>query len=164
MQDNQGTQKTRRYRDSWEKVMVDKEVTQLQIDVGILKTQVASITLLCDKMDKVIDRLMENQDRMVNQIYDDMDEKKKDTTEDIKELHSRITTTDRNLADKIELTERRIMEEIKNLRAEIKAHNVKEDSELKKILEWKWMAAGGIVVVVWLLSHIKFDIITKLLN
>lgn len=164
MQNYQGTQETRRYRDSWEEIIMDKEITQLQVDVGILKTQVASISLLCDKMDKVIDRLMENQDRMVGQIYEDMDEKKKDTTEDIKELHSRITTVDRNLADKIELTERRIMDEIKNLRAEIKEHNKKEDSELKKILEWKWTAAGGIIVIVWLLSHVKFDIISKLLN
>ena len=34
-----------------------EEITQLQVDVGILKTQVSSINLLCDKMDKVIERL-----------------------------------------------------------------------------------------------------------
>lgn len=143
---------------------MEKEFTQLQVDVGVLKTQVTSITSLCDKMDKVIERLMDNQDKIVNQIYDDMDERKKDTTTDIKELHSRITTTDRNLSDKIELTERRIMDEIQKLREDIAAHNKKEDSEIQKILEWKWMAAGGILVIAWLLSHIKFDIITKLLN
>jgi len=144
--------------------MADQEITQLQVDVGVLKTQVTTISSLCDKMDKVIDRLMDNQDRMVNQIYDDMDERKKDTSADIKELHSRITTVDRNLVDKMELVERRIMEEIKSLRKDIADHNEKEDSEIQKILEWKWMAAGGILVVAWLLSHMKFDIITKLLN
>ena len=143
---------------------MEKEITQMQVDVGILKTQVASITTLCDKMDKVIERLMDSQDKIVNQIYDDMDERKKDTVSDIKELHSRITTTDRNLSDKIELTERRIMDEIQRLREDIATHNRKEDSEIQKILEWKWMAAGGILVLAWLLSHIKFDIITKLLN
>jgi gas vesicle protein len=144
--------------------MVDQEFTQVQVDVGILKTQVASITTLCDKMDKVIERLMDNQDRMVNQIYDDMDERKKDTVTDIKEIHSRITTVDRNLTDKLELTERRIMDEIKSLREDIAEHNKKEDAELQKIMEWKWMAAGGIVVLAWLLSHVKFDTITQLLN
>jgi hypothetical protein len=54
------------------------------------------------------------------------------------------------------------MEEIKSLRQEISAHNEKEDNQIKKILEWKWMAAGGIIVAAWLLSHIKFDIISKL--
>ena len=37
------------------------------------------------------------------------------------------------------------MEEIKSLRQHIEQHNKKEDQEIKKILEWKWMAAGGIV-------------------
>lgn len=134
----------------------------MKVDVGVLKTQFNNISNLCDKMDKVIDRLVINHDVMVNQIYDDMDRRKQDTISDIKELHSRITTVDRNLSDKIELTERRIMEEIKSLRTHIVEHNKKEDTELKKILEWKWMAAGGIIVIVWLLSNLKLDIITKL--
>ena len=167
MQNNKSSQKTRRYKNTGKEIiitMVDQEYTQLQVDVGVLKTQVATITSLCDKMDKVIEKLMDNQDRMVNQIYDDMDERKKDTVGDIKELHSRITTVDRNFTDKLELTERRIMEQIENLRRDIAEHNKKEDSELKKILEWKWMAAGGILVLAWLFSHIKFDIISRLLN
>ena len=143
---------------------MEKEVTQLQVDVGILKTQVASITTLCDKMDKVIERLMASQEKIVADIYDDMDKAEKDTNTDIKDLHSRITTVDRNLSDKMELFERRIMDEIKSLRKDIADHNKVEDTQIQKILEWKWMAAGGILVVAWLLSHIKFDIITKLLN
>lgn len=165
MQNNQGSQKTRGYRYPNEEVTyMDKEITQLQVDVGILQTKVANITVLCDKMDKVIERLANNQEKYVNDIYDDMNIEKRDTTEDIKELHSRITTVDRNLTEKLESVEDKIMAEIKTLRNDIASHNQKEDAELSKILEWKWMAAGGILVLTWLLSHIKFDIITKLLN
>jgi len=142
----------------------ENEIVEMKVDVGILKTQVATLTSLCDKMDKVIEKLMEKQDNNTNNLYDDINEKKQETQADIKELHSRITTVDRNLSDKIELTERRIMEEIRSLHKEVKEHNLKEDGELRKIMEWKWMAAGGILVLAWLLSHIKFDIITKLLN
>lgn len=142
----------------------EQDCIEVKVDVGVLKEQVRTLSSLCDKMDKVIDKLVDNQEKLATQIYEDMDRRKKDTTEDIKELHSRITTTDRNLADKIELTERRLMEEIKQLRKDISDHNAKEDGELKKILEWKWMAAGGIVVIAWLLSHVKFGIIEKLLN
>ena len=134
----------------------------LKVDVGVLKTQVATLTQLCNKMDSVIDRLMENQTRISEQIYDDMEKKKTETVSDIKELHSRITTVDRNLSDKIELTERRIMDEIKSLRDDITEHNKKEDSELAKILEWKWMAAGGIIVLAWLFSHINLEMLGKL--
>ena len=142
--------------------MEDKESIQMKVDVGVLKTQVASLTQLCDKMDKVIEKLMDNQDKTVNQIYTDMDRRKDDTIMDIKELHSRITTVDRNLSDKIELTERRIMEEFKSLREHIEEHNKKEDSEIKKILEWKWMAAGGIVALAWIISNINLDLISKI--
>ena len=143
---------------------MDQEYTQLKVDVGILKTQVANITTLCDKMDKVIERLMMSQEKIVNDIYDDMSEEKRDTTEDIKELHSRITTVDRNLTEKLASVEDKIMSEIKTLRKDIAEHNKEEDSKMDKILEWKWMAAGGILVLAWLLSHIKADIITKLIS
>jgi len=133
----------------------EQDCIEIKVDVGILKNQVTMLTQLCNKMDSVIDKLMDNQSKMSNDIYDDMEKKKQDTMADIKELHSRITTVDRNLSDKIELTERRIMDEIKSLRTDIAEHNQKEDSELKKILEWKWAAAGGIVVLAWLLSHVN---------
>ena len=138
------------------------DVTEIKIDVEVLKEKVDNITQLCNKMDSVIDKLVNNHDRMVNQIYEDMEKRKQDTVTDIKELHSRITTVDRNLSDKIELTERRIMDEIKSLRATIDAHNKKEDEDVKKLFQWRWMVAGGIVVIVWIISNSAF--ITKLLG
>jgi uncharacterized protein YfbU (UPF0304 family) len=140
------------------------DVVDLKVDVEVLKTQVSNITDLCKKMDSVIEKLVANHDRMVNQIYDDMNERKKDTLSDIKELHSRITTVDRNLTDKLELTERRIMDEIKSLREDIAEHNKVEDRELKKILQWKWMAAVGVVALAWVFSHINLDMLSKLFN
>ena len=136
----------------------------LKVDVGILKTQVSTLTLLCDKMDKVIEKLADNQERIVEQIYNDMRKREEEKDADVKELHSRISTISRELSDKVELTERRIMDEIKSLRSDIAEHNKKEDQELKKILEWKWMAAGGIVVLAWLFSHINLDALGKLFN
>ncbi len=142
----------------------ESEIVELKVDVGVLKTQVATLTALCNKMDQVIEKLMEKQDINTNNIYDDMNEKKQETQTDIKELHSRITTVDRNLSDKLELTERRIMEEIKSLRDDIAEHNKVEDKQISKILEWKWMAAGGIVTLAWLVSHIKLDFISKIIG
>lgn len=140
----------------------EKECTEVKVDVGVLKTQVDTLTKLCDKMDKVIDRLADNQEKIVDQIYNDMRKREEEKDADVKELHSRITTVSRELSDKVELTERRIMDEIKSLRLDIMEHNKKEDSELRKILEWKWMAAGGILVLAWLLSHVNLDMIAKI--
>lgn len=140
---------------------MDGEVA-LKVEVGVLKEKVNTIADLCEKMDRVIEKLADNNTNMVNQIYKDMDKRKEDTVSDIKELHSRITTTDRNLSDKIELTERRIMDEIKSLRDHITEHNQKEDNDLKSLMQWKWMVAGGVIVVAWIISNVKLEFLAKL--
>ena len=140
---------------------MDGEVA-LKVEVGVLKEKVNTLTDLCEKMDRVIEKLADNNLNMTNQIYNDMDKRKQETAGDIKELHSRITTVDRNLSDKIELTERRIMDEIKALRDHITEHNKKEDEDLNSILRWKWMVAGGVVVLAWIISNIKLEYLVKL--
>lgn len=136
----------------------------LKVEVGVLKEKVNTLTDLCEKMDRVIEKLADNNNVMVNQIYNDMDKRKQETAGDIKEIHSRITTVDRNLSDKIELTERRIMDEFKALREHITVHNKKEDEELEALSKWKWMVAGGVIVVAWIVSNIKLEYLIKLFN
>ena len=142
---------------------MDGEVA-LKVEVGVLKEKVSTLTDLCEKMDKVIDKLADSQLAITNQIYNDMDKRREDAAGDIKELHSRITTVDRSLSDKIELTERRIMDEFKALREHITEHNKKEDEELESLSKWKWMVAGGVVVVAWVVSNIKLEYLVKLFN
>jgi DNA repair exonuclease SbcCD ATPase subunit len=141
---------------------MDNTAVELKVDVEVLKQQVLTLTQLCNKMDTIIEKLIDNNDRLTTQIYQDMDKRKQETVGDIKELHSRITTVDRNVSDKIELTERRIMDEIKSLRDDIAEHNKKENKEMQKIMEWKWMAAGAIVVLAWIMSNIKIEMVSKL--
>jgi DNA repair exonuclease SbcCD ATPase subunit len=142
---------------------MDGEVA-LKVEVGVLKEKVNTIADLCEKMDRVIEKLADNNTNMVNQIYKDMEKRKEDTVGDIKELHSRITTTDRNLSDKIELTERRIMDEIKSLRDHITEHNDKEDDAMKSMLQWRWMIAGGVVVLAWVIANVKLEFLASILN
>jgi hypothetical protein len=143
-------------------MLQDAEEISLKVDVSVLKEKVTTLTMLCDKMDRVIEKLADNQLDLAGQIYQDMDKRKEQTVSDIKELHSRITTTDRNLSDKIELTERRIMDEIKSLRECIDAHNSKEAEDMKKLSQWKWMVVGGVIAISWLITNVKLESLGKL--
>jgi len=145
-------------------MLQDNDEVTLKVDVSVLKERVNTLAVLCDKMDRVIEKLTDNQTQLANQIYNDMDKRKEDTVSDIKELHSRITTVDRNLSDKIELTERRLLEEMKSLRDHITAHNEKEDEDIKKLSQWRWMIAGGVVVLAWIISNLKLEMLAKLLG
>ena len=137
-----------------------QDVTDLKVDVGVLKTQVVTLTSLCQKMDQVIEKLVTQQERYATQIYKEMEQKRMEKNAEIKDIHDRIDT----VIDKVQITELRIMEEIKELRAEISNHNKSEKESLDKLNQYKWMLAGGIIVVSWLISHFNTDTIAKFLN
>jgi hypothetical protein len=137
--------------------MADEDV---KVDIGVLKTQVLTLSALCNKMDTVIEKLVDQHDRHIAKVYTDMNERRIETETDIKEIHTRIDT----VLDKMQGTELRIMEEIKSLRNDMQKHNKDEKDQLDKLLQWKWMVAGGIVVLSWLISHINFDTLGHILG
>ena len=134
--------------------------TELKVDVGVLKTQTATLTSLCEKMDRVIEKIVDQQDRYINQVYEDMEKRRQEKNEELKEVHKRIDT----VIDKVELTERRIMDEIRDLRKQISSSTEKEEEALQKLNQWKWTIAGGIIAISWLISHMDYDTIVKLLQ
>jgi hypothetical protein len=136
------------------------QVTNLKVDVGILKTQVTTICQLCEKIDLVIDKIVNNQDKYISQIYNDMEKRQNEKNEELKEVHKRIDT----VIDKVQLTEHRIMDEIKELRAEMGQKFKQEQDAVEKLSNWRWMIAGGIIVIAWLISHVDYDTIEKILK
>ena len=135
-------------------MVTENELRDIQVDVGVLKTQISTITTLCNKMDQVIEKLVDQHDRHIAKVYDDIDKRRQETDMDIKEIHGRIDT----VLDKVQHTEKTLLEEIKGLRKEMQDHNSKEKEKLQQLLDWKWMI-GGIIVVTWLLSHVRPDIL-----
>lgn len=132
------------------------EMVDVQVDIGILKTQVLTLSALCNKMDVVIEKLVDQHDRHIAKVYADMDQRRLETERDIKEIHERIDT----VLDKMQDSNEKIMDEFKAIRKDMAEHNKKEKEALDKLLEWKWMVAGGIIVISWLISHVKPDTLT----
>jgi hypothetical protein len=135
--------------------MPTNDTEDIKVDIGVLKTQVLTLSALCNKMDQVIDKLVDQHDRHIAKVYTDMDSRRKETDSDVKELHNRIDTVLERMSDQNE----KIMDEFKFIRKEMSAHNSQEKQQLDKILEWKWMVIGGILVLSWLISHVKLDTI-----
>jgi translation elongation factor EF-1alpha len=142
--------------------MVDKsqECVDVLIDVGILKTQVLTLSALCNKMDQVIEKLVDQHDRHLSKVYETMDNQRKEKDDDIAEIHQRVDM----VLDKVQESENRIMAEIKDLKETMDNHVNASKSQYEKINQWKWTLAGGIVVITWLISHSSFDIILKALR
>lgn len=133
------------------KMADDKDCIEVKVDVGVLKQQVSTLTILCDKMDTVMEKLVEQHDRHIEKIYTDMERRRLETEADVKEIHGRIDT----VLDKLQASELRLMNELKALRNDMQDHNAKEKESLDKLLQWKWMIAGGVVALSWLVSHME---------
>jgi arginyl-tRNA synthetase len=125
----------------------------IKVDIGVLKTQVLTLSAICSKMDQVIEKLVDQHDRHIAKVYTDMDARRKEKDDDVKELHDRIDT----VLEKMEHSNEKIMNEFKSLREAMTEHNSEEKLALDKLNQWKWMIAGGILVLSWLISHVKPD-------
>jgi hemerythrin superfamily protein len=130
---------------------------EIKVDIGVLKTQVLTLSALCNKMDQVIEKLVDQHDRHIAKVYIDMDNRRAEVEADVKEIHDRIDT----VLDKLQASELRIMEEIKCLHKCVTEHNNAEKEQLDKLLQWKWTIIGGIIVITWLISHANLDILFK---
>ena len=120
-------------------------------DVGILKGKVEALTTIANKLDVIIERLVDQHDRHIAKIYDDMEKRRMETQEQIKEIHDRID----HVLIKVQETERNVSAKIEKLQACIMDHNSKEKEQLDALLRWKWTVAGGILVLAWLFSHVN---------
>jgi hypothetical protein len=138
----------------------DESDVDIKVDIGVLKTQVLTLSALCNKMDQVIEKLVDQHDRHIAKVYTDMDNRRLETEADIKEIHQRIDT----VLDKMETSNKEIMEEFKSLRKDMSDHNKNEKEALDKLLQWKWMVAGGIIAISWLISNVNFDTLSKLIG
>jgi hypothetical protein len=132
----------------------------VQVDIGILKTQVLTLSALCNKMDQVIEKLVEQHDRHINGVYTQMDKRRLETEDDINEIHLRVDT----VLDKLQESEMRIMNEIKGLKDTMGKHADLSKSQYEQLNKWKWSIVGGILVITWLISKVNVDTILQSLK
>ena len=140
--------------------MAEQEYTDLKVDVGVLKTQIFTLSQLCEKMDKVIEKLVDVHDQHISKVYDTMDKNRKEKDQDIADVHDRVDT----VLEKLTESEKRIMEEIQGIRKCVSDHAANSKAQFEALSRWKWTIAGGIIVITWLISHSGLDTILKVLR
>ena len=147
----------------------------LDTEVAVLKSDVARMTSLFEKLDTAIEKMgdvsnsiarmlavheerLNKQDDIDEELFTLVEKRRQEIQGDIKELHSRITTVSRELSDDITETEHRIMTamtygttEIKKCITDENKAITKQQLELEKrvseLERWKWLIMGGSIVV-----------------
>lgn len=98
----------------------------------------------------------------VEGIKDDV----KDLKSDVKEVHSRITTGNREIMEKIDnmnasisekmsLNSQRSTEQHEEIQKELRADIKKVTDRVDVLEKWRWMVAGGAIVLGYLISHLE---------
>ena len=136
------------------------DIIDVQVDIGVLKTQVLTLSALCNKMDQVIEKLVDQHDRHISKVYEAMDNQRREKDDDIAEIHDRVDM----VLEKLQESEKRILEEFQGLKKTMNDHSANSKAQFEKINQWKWTLAGGIIVITWLISRVGFDTLLKVLH
>ena len=136
---------------------ITKDVSQLSIDLEVLKNEVKQVASVNEKLDTAIDKLtdisgsiksmlavheekLSKQEDIDKAIFNLIESRRVEFDTNYKELHARINKIHQELTDEIEMSEKRLMCEIKTL-------NVNLDGRIGVFEKYRWIIIGAAIVL-----------------
>lgn len=147
------------------------DISDLAKEVGQLKTDMAQVNTLVDRLDLTIEKLtevsttvsqllavqgsrLEQQEKSSAQFSMLLEKRRDEAMENADMLHKRITSAEKDFKQEIEKLNNKILDEMKAMRED----NTRQQAEMiKKITDlekWVWIVSGGAAVVGFLASHV----------
>ena len=147
------------------------EFSDLTKEVVALKTDMAQINVLVDRLDLTIEKLtevsttvsqllavqgsrLEQQEKTANQFSILLEKRRDEAAESNDMMHKRITSAEKDFKAEIEKLNDRILDEMKSMRAESKTQHTELSNKMSKLEKWVWLVSGGAAVVGFLISHL----------
>lgn len=147
------------------------ELTDLTKEVVALKTDMAQINVLVDRLDLTIEKLtevsttvsqllavqgsrLEQQERAASQFAILLEKRRDEAAESNEMMHKRISSAEKDFKAEIEKLNDKILDEMKEMRAESKSQHDELSNKMSKLEKWVWVVSGGGAVVGFLLSHV----------
>lgn len=149
-----------------------------KLEIELIKKDVAGITVLCEKIDKTIEKLQDisvTLSRMVSLLEQRLDNQEKNTKElrvefvsETRDIHRKIDGIQKELAVRIDSIENSILDEIQRLRVEMQGklatdHDASSlatktlTERLSSVEKWRYILTGAIFVAGWILSRMTLD-------
>jgi chromosome segregation ATPase len=122
-------------------------LTDLKVEIAMLKQEVSFINKLFEKMDTLINKIDAQHDTLVDK-----------TTK----VESNLTFTKEELTELYSSLEKSITREIKTLDADLSKRIRTIEDKTGSLFEAKWMGMGIIAAITWLISNL--DSVKKLFN
>ena len=132
-------------------------LTEIKVEVAMLKQEVSFISKLFDRMEVLIEKVDSQYDTLVDKTSK-IESNLTYTKEELSELYALLTHTEQKIHEKIKHVEDAITRDISGIDKRIE----KLEDKTGSLLESKWTILGGGAVVLWLFSNI--DIVKKLIT
>jgi hypothetical protein len=147
------------------------ELTELSKEVAILKTDMAQVSGLIDRLDLTIVKLtevsttvsqllavqgnrLEQQEKSAYQFSALLEKRRDEAAESNDIMHKRISSAEKEFQTEIGKLNDKILDEMKSMRAESKQQHDELSSKMSKLEKWVWVVSGGGAVVGFLMSHV----------
>lgn len=144
----------------------------LNKDMEVMKTDMAKIGVLVERLDITIEKLtevsanvsqllavqaskLEFQDKVQASLQEMVEKRRVETNQSIHEVHTKINNLETKIHSEIEDSEETIISKINSLDKTIKDHIDKQDKRISRIEKWFWLAFGGGGVLLFLLDKIN---------
>lgn len=132
-------------------------LTEIRVEVAMLKQEVSFISKLFDRMEVLIEKVDSQYDTLVDKTSK-IESNLTYTKEELAELYTLLTHTEQTIHEKIKQVEDAITRDITGIDKRIE----KLEDKTGSLLQSKWSILGGGAVVLWLFSNI--DIVKKLIT
>lgn len=139
-------------------VTENSTLSDLRVEVAVLKQEVSFINKLFEKLDSVIEKIDSQHDSLIdkttkieaNLIY---------TKEELSELYTSLEQTEKGISERINAIEKLLSTEIYNLNHDLNDRISKQEDKTGNLMQAKWLLWGGAAVVLWAISN--FDTVKK---
>ena len=151
--------------------MVTATNSELYKDVVKLKSDMAQINVLVDRIDVTIEKLtevsknisellavqanrLEFQEKITQQLSVLMEKRRDESEENIRYLREEMEKVEKDLNKVLNEKYHDILDEIKSIRDDNSKQHQQMQDKFSQFERWMWMVSGGAVIIAFLLSKI----------
>lgn len=138
-----------------EKQLENSIITDLKVEVAMLKHEVSFINKLFEKMDVLINKMDSQHDILIDKTI------KVESTlsyqkEELSGLCASLEKTEKEINERISSIEKLLSNEIRSVNVELSARIEKQESVTGNLNQTKMIITGIVLLLGWMISNIEF--------
>ena len=129
-------------------------LSELKVEVAVLKQEVGFINRLFSRIEDVIDKI-DTQHTTVLDKTTKIEYNLLSTKSELEDLYKILEDSEKNISNRINAIEKLLTEEINSMSKTLTDRVDKTEAKTVDLLQYKWLLWGGGAVILWLASHIE---------